>query len=228
MNRFLNLDQSVFFLINGNHSPFWDEIMIFFTQAYTWAAFFILFIFFIIKKYKIRKTLIIFFLLIIAIAFSDQLSNVSKEFIQRLRPTHEPAIKDIVHFALKRGGLYGFFSAHASNTMVMAVLSSLIFKNKTYNYLIFSWIFLIGYTRVYLGMHYPLDVIGGWITGSILGYCVYLIIIFLEKHLLFMQRDKLSEKSLSCSEIKYFLIIMGTIVLTVFTIVIRMHHYHLI
>lgn len=228
MNSILGIDQSVFFLINGNHSPFWDEIMIFFTQAYTWAAFFILFIFFIIKKYKTKKGLVILLVLIIAVAFSDQLSNVSKEFIQRLRPTHEPAIKDMVHFALKRGGLYGFFSAHASNTMVIAVLSSLIFRNKTYNRLIFSWIFLIGYTRVYLGMHYPLDVIGGWIAGSILGYCAYIIIIFLEKHCFFMQKDKLSENLLSCSEVKYFLIIMGTIVLTVFTIVIRMHHYHLI
>lgn len=228
MNSILGIDQDIFFLINGNHSTFWDEIMIFFTQAYTWAAFFILFIFFIIKKYKIKKTLVIFIFLIITIAFSDQLSNISKEIIQRFRPTHEPAIKDIVHFALKKGGLYGFFSAHASNTMVMAVLSSLIFKNKTYNWLVFFWVFLIGYTRIYLGMHYPLDVIGGWIIGSIIGYCAYKIIIILEKHLHFMQRDYISKNSLSCSEVKYFFITIGTIVITVFTIVLRMLHYHLI
>jgi len=228
MNSFLNLDQSVFFLVNGNHSPFWDEIMIFFTQAYTWAAFFIVFLFFIFKKYRTKKGLVILLVLIIAVTLSDQFSTVVKDLVTRLRPTHNPDIKDMVHFTLKRGGLYGFFSAHASNSIVMAVFSSLIFRNKTYNWLVFSWIFLIGYTRIYLGMHYPLDVISGWIAGAIIGYAFFKIIPFLEKHLVFMRRDKLSENSLSSSEIKYFLIILGTIVLTVFMIVIRMHHYHLI
>jgi len=228
MNSFLNLDQSVFFLINGNHSPFWDEIMIFFTQAYTWAAFFIIFIFFIFKKYRTKKGLVILLVLIIAVTLSDQFSSVVKDLVTRFRPTHNPDIKDMVHFALKKGGLYGFFSAHASNSIVMAVFSSLIFRNKTYNWLVFSWIFLIGYTRIYLGMHYPLDVISGWVAGAIIGYAFFKIIPSLEKHLVFMRRDKLSENSLSSSEIKYFLIIIATIVLTVFMIVIRMHHYHLI
>jgi len=228
MNSFLNLDQSVFFLINGNHSPFWDEIMIFFTQAYTWAAFFIIFLFFIFKKYKTKKGLVILLVLIIAMTFSDQFSSVIKELVKRFRPSHEPFIENMVHSALKRGGLYGFFSAHASNSMVMAVFSSLIFRNKTYNWLAFSWMFIIGYTRIYLGMHYPLDVICGWIAGVLIGYAFYKIITFLEKHLGFIKKDKLSDNSLSSSEVKYFLIILGTIVLTVFTIVIRMHHYHLI
>jgi len=228
MNRFLDIDQSIFFLINGNHSPFWDEIMIFSTQAYTWAAFFILFLFFIFKKYKTKKGLVILLVLIIAVTFSDQFSTVVKELVKRFRPSHEPSIENMVHSALKKGGLYGFFSAHASTSMVMAMFSSLIFRNKTYNLLVFSWIFLIGYTRIYLGMHYPLDVIGGWIAGALIGYGFYKIIPFLEKHLVFMRRNKLSENSLIFSEVKYFLITMGTIVITVFTIVIRMNHYHLI
>jgi len=228
MNNFFNLDQSVFLLINGNHSPFWDEIMIFFTQAYTWAAFFIIFLFFIFKKYKLKKGLVILLVLIIAITFSDQFSTVVKEIVRRFRPSHEPSIEYMVHSALKKGGLYGFFSAHASTSMVMAVFSSLIFRNKTYNLLVFSWLFLIGYTRIYLGMHYPLDVMGGWVVGAIIGYAIYKIILSLEKHLVFMRRDKLSENSLTFSEVKYFLIIMGTIVLTVFMIVLRMNHYHLI
>ena len=228
MNNFLSIDHSVFFLINGTHSPFWDEIMIFFTQAYTWAAFFIIFLFFIFKKYKTKKGLVILMILIIAVTFSDQFSSVIKELVRRFRPSHEPSIEYMVHSALKKGGLYGFFSAHASTSMVMAVFSSLVFRNKTYNLLVFSWIFLIGYTRIYLGMHYPLDVMGGWVAGAFIGYAFYKIILFLEKHLFFMKRNKLSENSLSVSEIKYFLIIMGTIVLTVFMITIRMHHYHLI
>jgi len=228
MNNFLNLDQSLFLLINGNHSPFWDEIMIFFTQAYTWAAFFILFLFFIFKKYKLKKGLLILLILIIAVTFSDQFSTVIKELVKRFRPSHEPSIENMVHSALKRGGLYGFFSAHAVNTMAIAVLSSLIFRNKFYNWLIFSWIFLIGYTRIYLGMHYPLDVICGWVSGGLIGYAAYKIILSLEKHLVFMRKNKLSENYLSFSEVNYFLIIMGTIVLTIFMIVIRMNHYHLI
>ena len=113
--------------------------------------------------------------LIILVVLCDQISHeVFKHGFERLRPTHDPLLKDFVKIIHGyRGGKYGFVSSHATNTMGLAVLSSLLFRNKVYSIFIYSWALIISYSRIYLGVHYPGDVVGGLILGALLGFGVY-------------------------------------------------------
>ena len=109
----------------------------------------------------------------IMIIFSDQLSNVVKDWIARPRPTHEPGLTVIHTVNGYTGGQYGFYSAHASTTMAIAIFLIRILKNQ-YRYfapLILLWAFFMAYTRIYLGVHYPTDLVAGWLAGGLIGWC---------------------------------------------------------
>ena len=103
LQQILELDKDVFLFFNGFHSDFWDTIMIMITRQETWIPFFASILFFIVKDYK-SKALLIVIALVILIAATDQFSNVLKYSVQRLRPTHDPAISHLVHIFFRKGG----------------------------------------------------------------------------------------------------------------------------
>ena len=106
------------------------------------------------------------------ISFSDQLSNLVKEWVARPRPTHEPILTGVHTVFGYTGGQSGFYSAHASTNMAIAVFMIRMLKGR-YRYfpvLILSWAFFMGYTRIYLGVHYPGDVAAGWAAGLLIGW----------------------------------------------------------
>ena len=106
------------------------------------------------------------------ILVSDQLTNIVKDWVGRLRPTHEPGLTGVHTVYGYTGGLYAFYSAHASNNMAIAVFLVIILKNQ-YSYfapLILLWAFFMSYTRIYLGVHYPADLVAGWIAGGLIGW----------------------------------------------------------
>jgi undecaprenyl-diphosphatase len=102
---------------------------------------------------------------------SDQLSDLVKNTVQRLRPSHQPGL--IVHIVeAYKGGTYGFYSAHATNTSSV-VIFMIILLGRKYAYVYIPailWSLFISYTRIYLGVHYPGDIFAGWIAGSLIGY----------------------------------------------------------
>jgi len=225
MDTLTTLDQSVFFFFNSMHTPFWDAAMVLFTQTQLWMVFFLTTIFFIIKKYR-TKAVVILFLLALAILISDQFSNLIKDTVKHFRPTHTPAIQDLVYYPLKKGGLYGFFSAHASNTFTAATFTSLLFRNTRYSLLVFFWAILVSYTRIYLGLHYPSDILTGIIFGILLGYGTYKLLILTEKHFLMLRIPKLLETKLDNKELGYIFLVFGVIIVTAMVIIIRLQHYN--
>jgi len=114
------------------------------------------------------------------ILVSDQFSNLFKEWIARPRPTHEPGLSGVHTVYGYTGGMNGFYSAHASNTMAIAIFLIFLMKNKykTLTIVLFLWALFMGYTRIYLGVHYPGDIMAGFIMGGLIGYGTYRLFIY--------------------------------------------------
>jgi undecaprenyl-diphosphatase len=151
--------------------------MFYSTNTITWIPFYIILIFSIFKKYSWQVSLFILLLIALLISASDQGSvHLFKDVFERLRPCHNQEIVGLVHQVNgKCGGQYGFISSHASNTFAVAIFISLLFRKKWVWYGIISWATFISYTRIYLGVHYPGDILAGALWGSLLAFFFYQI-----------------------------------------------------
>lgn len=174
-------DRLLFLLINSNHSPFWDPVMSVISGKITWIPLYFIILLLIGKSYG-RKIWIIIPLIALAITFADQLSvHAFKETFMRLRPCHEPSLEGMVHLANGRcGGLYGFVSSHAVNSFTVAAISLFFIKRGWYTISILVWASLVGYSRVYLGVHYPGDVVAGALIGLLIGVMFYQLYCFID------------------------------------------------
>jgi len=182
LNELKVWDKDLFLFLNGMHSPLWDYTMTLFTLTPTWLLFYGLILGIIVKKHE-KKSLFIIVAIILLIVCSDQFAGILKHTIQRLRPSNEPGLAQLVHVFFSKGGQFGFVSAHAANTFAFATFSSLLFKNSRYSLFIFPWAMIIAYSRIYLGVHYPGDVLGGAILGICVGTGIYKLLIITEYHL---------------------------------------------
>lgn len=169
------LDTTLFLYLNSLGTPFWDPIMIFFSGKLTWLPLYILIVLFMYWQFGWR---LVWPLLgaALVVTLADQSSvQLFKNIFERLRPCHEPALQDIVRLATGRcaGGRFGFVSSHAANTFAVAVYLSFLFKRKWFSAFILIWAAGVSYSRIYLGVHYPGDVLGGAILGAICGSAVW-------------------------------------------------------
>jgi undecaprenyl-diphosphatase len=174
-----SIDTQVFLAINGAHDLVIDFIMYWASNKMIWIPFYILLAYLLIRDYG-RRGWMLLLLGGVAILVSDQTcTHLFKDVFQRLRPCHDPALEGMVHLVKgKCGGSYGFISSHASNSFALATYLSFL-MGKKYRYLpviMFAWALLLCYSRVYLGVHYPGDVIVGAIWGAGIGAAVFIII----------------------------------------------------
>jgi undecaprenyl-diphosphatase len=191
MIEFLDgIDKEIFLFLNGLHNDFFDTLMIWITDQETWYPFYALILAWMFWKFR-SKAFLPLLLIAISITVSDQFtSTLMKPLFERLRPCHNPDIQHLVHAAAGCGGLYGFASGHAANSFVLATLLFLFFRQESrYWVLMFVWACIVAYSRVYLGVHYPGDILGGALVGSGTGYIIWLVYIKLPPHL--QIRDKI-------------------------------------
>ena len=167
-------DRELLVNINSLNAPFWDNIMWWISDRFVWIPLYLSIIFFLVKI-KGRDAMIAALAVGLCVLIADQVaSGFCKPFFERLRPTHDPELKDILHIVNDyRSSLYGFCSSHASNTFGIATLTCLLFRNIWYATLIFSWAVLNSYSRMYLGVHFPLDIVCGALVGVAAGYFSY-------------------------------------------------------
>lgn len=168
LNQVIEWDQQALVFLNTCFSAAWaDQAMITISGTFIWIPFYALLLYFLIKKFK-YNTVWIVGCVALTIVLCDQLaSGVAKPLTERLRPCHEPFIRVLLRMVTDCGGEYGFFSSHASNTFGLACFIWLIFeKIKPWGWL-FAWATIVSYSRIYLGKHYPLDILAGALCGII-------------------------------------------------------------
>lgn len=176
IEQILTADTDLFLFLNNLHNSFFDAIMEQVSAKLIWAPLYFTVLFFIFKKFKLKKGFLILILIILAITLADQTSvHLFKNIFQRLRPCFSPDIKNITHIVSLPGGQYGFVSSHAANSFAFAFFSLLVFQNKKYTIFILVWASIVSYSRIYLGVHYPLDILGGALLGSFISYLLYTI-----------------------------------------------------
>jgi len=187
MIEFLNqLDTDLFLFLNGFHSPFWDKVMLFMSGRIEWIPLYLVLAGWVIYKFR-WKSVLIFLLVALLIIASDKTSvKLFKEVFHRLRPCHNTDIQNLIHMVNDYcGKKYGFVSSHAANTFALAGFTSFLFRNKIYSCLILFWATVVSYSRVYLGVHYPGDILGGMLLGIGLGILFYWLYSYISSSSLF-------------------------------------------
>jgi undecaprenyl-diphosphatase len=179
MRETLNqLDTDLFIWLNGHYESWLDPVMVFITGRNTWFPAYALLIGWLVFRYR-KQAIGLLLTLIGAVALSDQTASaLLKPLTLRLRPCHVPALQKLIHPVLDCGGQYGFASSHAANTFALATgLWLLLGKEYPWMRWLFLWAAIVSYSRIYVGAHYPLDVLAGAGIGVLaagLGATIYL------------------------------------------------------
>jgi undecaprenyl-diphosphatase len=172
------IDEQLLLWGNSFHTDFLDPIMYHLTEFWFWIPLFAWWIFELYKLYGKRLKAILIYAIILVIT-TDQLANLIKNLIKRYRPTHNLIIQNEVHTVNNYlGGMFGFVSSHAANVSAIAVFVFLFIRNsnnRLFKITLFFWAIFICYTRIYLGVHYPLDLISGALLGTIVAILCYKI-----------------------------------------------------
>lgn len=179
VDKIISWDQQLFLWFNGFHTDWLDPVIYLVTKTQFWIPFYLFLAYLIFKNYK-KEGWLILVGAGLAILLSDRITTgLMKPFFSRLRPSHDPDLQPLTHIVNNyRGGMYGFASSHAANTFAIAMLMWLVFK-EIYRWIrwIFVWAVVVAYTRIYLGVHYPGDILGGMLIGSLsawVGFRFYL------------------------------------------------------
>lgn len=170
----IKIDKELFIYLNSIHSPFWDEIMWGISGKYLWIPLYAIMLYYIIVKFRL-KSIPIIISIILLIVLSDQISTqIVKNLFHRLRPCHNQEFAGIIHLVNNYcAGQFGFVSSHASNTFAFATFIALLFRKKSLTCFILTWALVVSYSRIYLGVHYPADIICGAVFGSGLAIIIF-------------------------------------------------------
>jgi len=171
----LEYDTELFLFLNNLGSETWDGFWLAYTNKVNWIPFYAILLYIMYKKFDKKTFIIIVLTVALMVLFTDQITNVFKRGFERLRPCGEDSLTDVMRMVKAYCGKYGFFSGHSSNSMAVAVFVGLTLKAYYKNLVFFMlfWSAVMAYSRVYIGAHYPLDIVCGMAFGAISGFMFF-------------------------------------------------------
>ena len=181
LQELLQFDKEFFIYLNGLGTPQWDNLFQFISHKLSAVPLYLFLLILSYQKFGLKRTLVLLISVALLITVTDQLSNFFKYGVARLRPCHDPEIIPVMRLVKSYcGGQYGYFSAHASNAFAIAVFFGSILKSsiKYIGAFLVLWAALVAYSRIYLGVHFPLDIITGAVIGSLFGWLFVKLFIF--------------------------------------------------
>lgn len=170
------LDQNILLFFNGMHNEFFDNFMYAFSGKFIWIPMYASILFVMFKRFSMRQVLMLALGIALTITLADQIcATVIRPVFERMRPSNTAnPLSALIHIVNDyRGGRYGFPSCHASNSFALAVYASLMLRHRSFTWFIFGWAIINCYSRMYLGVHYPGDLLVGGIIGAASGFVCY-------------------------------------------------------
>ena len=181
LEKLLTLDTELLVYLNGLGSPAYDGLWLFITRQSNWIPLFILLLYVIYKKLGVKQTLYLLLFITVIVAITDQTTNLFKNGFQRLRPCNNPEINTVIRVVQVRNS-FSFFSGHAANSMASTMFVFLIIRKfYKHTYLLFLFPLIFAYSRIYLGLHFPGDILTGYLFGGTFGFMFYKSYMFFGK-----------------------------------------------
>ncbi|MBU2996574.1 phosphatase PAP2 family protein [Cellulophaga baltica] len=181
LDQLLQYDKSLFLFLNNLGTDNWDSFWMFVTNKFNSIPVYVVLAYLFFKTYGVKKLLLVLVFIALLITVSDQLANFFKYGVQRLRPCHDESLNTLMRLVKKScGGKFGYFSAHASNSFAVALFFTNMLK-KNYKYIgafLFAWAFIVAYSRIYIGVHFPLDILTGTLIGLFFSWLFVKLYIF--------------------------------------------------
>lgn len=179
METILELDKNLLIFLNGLGSESFDGFWLFITKQINWIPVFLFFMYLVFKHLGWKQALMLILVMALLITLTDQTTNLFKNTIQRLRPCSDPLLDGIIR-AVQTRKSFSFISGHASNSMAAAFFLYQVLKPYVKHIqFIFIWPLVFAYSRIYLGLHYPLDILCGYIWGILMALIVLKLFRFL-------------------------------------------------
>ncbi|WP_445956857.1 phosphatase PAP2 family protein [Yeosuana sp.] len=175
IDHLIEYDKALFLFLNNLGSPTWDGFWLIITNKLTFIPLYVALLYLLYKKYGLKSLLILVVVIALMITFTDQVTNIFKRTFERPRPCGDEYILKHMRFVASYCGKYGYFSGHASNTMATAVFAGLLLRPyyKNLIFILLLWSAVVAYSRIYVGVHYPLDIVSGLTFGALSGFMFY-------------------------------------------------------
>lgn len=176
-NILLNIDKAILLFFNGSHSLFIDGLVAALTNGLTWIPLYVILLCVVVKNNEsLKQTMLTILAAVLCVLVTASLSEIIvKPLVARIRPCNDPSLIGLIDIAKGiHGSGYSFFSSHAANTFGLAIFMSLLIRDRLFTVFIVAWSLLNCWTRLYLGVHYPSDILVGLICGAFVGFLVYI------------------------------------------------------